>query len=434
MHRAVLAVLVAGAVLGLYGIARPAAHQYGARLAGHDPGRTGSPNAARCTYHPTTDTQLEADLRRSGSPVICIAGVWRGDKHGEAECGDERPEYCYRIESGPAAGTATLRPAPGKTASIIGEWIDEYASNITYEDLSMQNVIIGNFEENGGHPNPEYITLRNITGHRFQIDSARHVTIEGGAWGPSTCSMEGDDLTRAEKQKLVNWPGGNMSIREIPKDADPEYIAIRNTTIYGVQSADLYTEPNDCHIEGLAIFGGDHVSVVDDRFYDDSVFDVFEQFNYGDFEPENITIEGNWMARPTDTTGRNGEAVGQIDGQPLVMETKKNLTIRANRMNGRVELCRAEKDCDGYSGISIERNFGEENVACYAGVTFAENVWRDEKCAPSDIDLRGAQLPFVNHRNNGTLNYTLTGAYANGRRGATVRAQERNSAERYVGR
>ena len=46
------------------------------------------------------------------------------------------------------------------------------------------------------------------------------------------------------------------------------------------------------------------------------------------------------------------------------------------------------------------------------GIEWTKNVWQNDKCGSSDVNLEGAAMPYVNASNDSTLNYTLTGTYA----------------------
>ncbi len=76
---------------------------------------------------------------------------------------------------------------------------------------------------------------------------------------------------------------------------------INDTVIHDVQSYNLV----ECHIEGLAIFAGNHVTVSNSKFYGNSVYDVFMQANSGG-SPNNITLAHNWLAVAVDNSGANG--------------------------------------------------------------------------------------------------------------------------------
>ena len=140
-------------------------------------------------------------------------------------------------------------PAAGASVSVTGT-IVVVASHLTLKGLTVQDVTVGNYDQTPGWANPSDVSLLNLTGRNFEIDSAKNVTVGGGSWGPaSACGGP--------------YGGNNNSIREPITGVAPENIVINNTVIHDVQSYNLI----ECHIEGLAIFAGNHVTVSNSKFY-----------------------------------------------------------------------------------------------------------------------------------------------------------------------
>ena len=187
------------------------------------------------------------------------------------------------------AGSAHVlfAPAPGASVTVTGT-IYVFGSHVTIEGMNVQDVTSGNYDQTPGRPNPTDVALLNLTGRNFEIDSATNVTVEGGSWGPaSACGGP--------------YGGNNNSIRQTIPAVTPENILINDTIIHDVQSYDLI----ECHIEGLAIFAGNHVTVSNSKFYGNSIYDVFMQANSGG-KPNNVTIAKNWMANAVDNSAANG--------------------------------------------------------------------------------------------------------------------------------
>ncbi len=291
-------------------------------------------------------------------------------------------------------------PASGASVKFTGA-IDILESHITIENMTVQDVTIGNVEADGGKPNPTDITLLNLTGRNFEIASATHITVEGGSWGPATACAEA---------YTGSYEGNNNAIRQpIPSQA-PEYIVINKTIIHNVQSDSFL----NCHIEGLAIFAGNHVTVSNTKFYENSVYDIFMQSNSGG-NPDNIILKGNWFATAVDTTGKNGEAVGQGDGIAVGNELSENVTLEDNHFNDVLNMADAGES--SFHNIRVVGNVGIQAYANYpcgslSGIEWSKNIWQNDKCGLSDVDLDGAALPYVNTANNSTLDYELTGKYA----------------------
>jgi hypothetical protein len=300
-----------------------------------------------------------------------------------------------------SSARVAFEPASGASVKVTGTIII-YASHLTLENLAIQDVTIGNFEQDNGVPNPTEVTLKNLTGRNFEIDSATHITVEGGSWGPATACTEvfGDP-----------YEGDNNAIRQPIASQAPEYITIADTTIHNVQSADLI----ECHIEGLAIFAGNHVTVSNSKFYENSVYDVFMQANSGG-NPDNVKLAGNWFATAVDTTGKNGQAVGAGDGIAVGNELSDNVTIEDNHFNDALNMNDAE-EISRFSSIRVVGNVGIQpysgyNCAGLSGIEWSKNIWQNDKCSASDVNLEGAALPYVNASNGPAMNYTLTGKYA----------------------
>jgi hypothetical protein len=297
------------------------------------------------------------------------------------------------------AGSAHVifAPAPGASVRLTGT-IYVFASHVTIEGITVQDVVTGNYDQTPGRANPTDVSLLDLTGRNFEIDSATDVTVEGGSWGPaSACGGP--------------YGGGNNSIRQTIPAVTPENITINNTIIHDVQSYDLI----ECHIEGLAIFAGNHVSVSNSKFYGNSIYDVFMQANSGG-KPNNVTISGNWMANAVDNSGANGHAAGYANGIALGSEISSNLTLRANHFNGVVNI-NDDGSITNYTKTSVLDNFGAMAYSGYPcaselkGVVWSKNVWQNDKCGSSDVNLSGAPLPYRNPSNDSSLDYTLTGVY-----------------------
>jgi hypothetical protein len=304
------------------------------------------------------------------------------------------------ISGASKAGSAHVifAPAPGASVTLTGT-IYVFASHVTIEGMSVKDVVTGNYDQSPGRPNPTDVSLLNLTGRNFEIDSATNVTVEGGSWGPaSACGGP--------------YGGNNNSIRQTIPAVAPENILINDTIIHDVQSYDLV----ECHIEGLAIFAGNHVTVSNSKFYGNSIYDIFIQANSGG-KPSNVTIAKNWMANAVDNSAANGHPKGYANGIVLGSEISANLTLAANRFNGPVNI-NDDGSISSYSNTSVLENFGAMPYSGYPcatalkGVSWSENVWQNDKCGASDVNLLGAALPYLKASNDSSLDYTLTGVYA----------------------
>jgi hypothetical protein len=279
-----------------------------------------------------------------------------------------------------------FRPASGAVVRLNGP-LYVYGSHIAFENLHLVDLTVGNYDQTPGRPNPSDVRLYGVQGRDFEIDSATDVTISGGAWGPaSACGGP--------------YGGGNNSIRDVT-GVVPANISIEHVTIRDVQSYDLV----GCHIEGLAIFAGRHIKVSNSKFFGDSVYDVFVQANSGPIL--GLIFKENWMAMPVGLDGRqNGTVIGFSD-------IDSDVLVEGNRFNYIISL-----DDDGlkptYKDFRLVRNVGmlPYRGCALRGILFERNIWQRGACSPTDINLRGAPLPYANRLNNAGLDYHLSPRYA----------------------
>jgi len=314
---------------------------------------------------------LDAAYRAApgGSTVLLRSGTYPGQA-----IGGEGPDR--------VAGRVTFRPAPGASVSFAGT-IDVFDSHVELRGLRVQDVTVGDYDQTAGRPNPTDVRLVGLQGRNFQIDSATHVTVQGGSWGPASACGGAHG-------------GTNNSIRDIT-GVVPSDILIEGVTIHDVQSYDL----NACHIEGLAIFAGRHVVVRDSQFYGNSVYDAFVQANSGPIS--GLTFERNWMAMPVGVDGvENGTVIG-FSG------ISSGVTLRDNRFNYIVSL-----DDDGanplFSDFTLTGNVGvlPYGGCALRGITWEHNLWQNGACSPTDSSMRGRPLPYVHAANDESLDYHVT--------------------------
>lgn len=291
---------------------------------------------------------------------------------------------------------SVLQAVPGSRVVFEGTTYI-YGNYITLANLYTKAIVIGNYDQEPGRNNPNHIELYNIKGLYFEIDSATNVKIEGGSYGPdSACGGP--------------VGGGNNSIRQ--PEITPENIIIDHTVIHNIQSYNLI----NCHIEGLAIFAGNHVTVSNSKFYGNSVYDIFMQANSGG-NPNNIIIKDNWLARAEDNSDANGVSKGTENGVAMGNEIYSNVLIQGNRFNSYINL----NDVGGrnkFINTKVINNVGVmpyNNYPCITelpGIVFENNIWKNDKCGSSDVNLNDAKLPYIKSTNNKELNYSLTGIYA----------------------
>ncbi|HST54961.1 MAG TPA: choice-of-anchor Q domain-containing protein [Solirubrobacteraceae bacterium] len=345
---------------------------------------SGSDSAACTAAQPCLTMDKAYRVATAGQTVQMLAGNY--------------PSQAINADSSKtSASDVTFTPASG--ASVTVGTIHVYGSHLTFKDFTVQDVVTGNYDQSPGRPDPSDITMQNLTGRNFEIDSTTNVTVSGGSWGPaSACGGP--------------YGGNNNSIRQ-PTSTAPANILIDNTVIHGVQSYDLV----GCHIEGLAIFAGTGVTVSNSKFYGNSVYDVFMQANSGG-HPNNVTLKNNWFAAAVDTSGANGRAVGSHNGVAVGDSgVNSNVTVQNNHMNDVLQM-----DDNGanptFTNVTVSGNvgimpFSGYNCGALRGIVWTSNIWQNDSCGSSDVNLGGGAMPYVRATDDSTQDYTLTGTYAN---------------------
>ncbi len=237
------------------------------------------------------------------------------------------------------------------------------------------------------------ITFRDMDARNFMVMSASNVNVIGGDYGPaSDCGGP--------------YGGSNNSIRRFAENGAPNPQSI---LIEGVRIHDIVSENfTQCHIEGLAIFAGEGVTVRNSKFWGNSVYDIFLQANSGPVSK--VLIENNWFAA---TVGQGGSGSG---ASSLAFSGGSsdfaNSTVRHNSINGYVSF-----DDNGanpaYTNFKAVGNIGQPTYGSCSlrGVIYRYNLWKGMACGTGDVDLSGA-YPFVNTVNGASMNYHLTGGAA----------------------
>src|SRR5262245_15935145 len=278
-------------------------------------GSAASGRHASVTFYVAAGGNDQGDCTNALAPCASLGAAYRKAAPGDVVL-ISTGEYPAQTIGGPQAGEpsevshwhgrVTFLPAPGAAVRFTGR-IEVFGSHVLLQNMTVQDVVVGNYDQTPGRINPTDVELAHLRGRNFQIDSATDVTVKGGSWGPaSACGGP--------------YGGTNNSIRDIT-GVVPTRISIDSVVIHDVQSYDL----TNCHIEGLAIFAGRDVSVTNSRFYGNSVYDVFVQANSGPIS--GLRFVGNWMAMPVGTNGvENGTVIGfsSISSEVLVKDNRFN--------------------------------------------------------------------------------------------------------------
>ena len=282
-----------------------------------------------------------------------------------------------------------FRPASG-AAVTLGS-VTVYGSHVTLQgmqatDLTARVTDPYRFDVSD-------ITFRDMDARNFMVMSASNVNVIGGDYGPaSDCGGP--------------YGGSNNSIRRFAENGAPNP---QNVLIEGVRIHDIISENfTQCHIEGLAIFAGEGVTVRNSKFWGNSVYDIFLQSNSGPVSK--LLIENNWMAA---SVGQGGSGSGS---SALAFSGGSgdfaNSTVRHNSINGYVSF-----DDNGinpaYSNFKAVGNIGQPTYGSCSlrGVIYRYNLWKGMACGTGDVNLGGA-YPFVNTVNGAGMDYHLTGGSA----------------------
>ena len=282
-----------------------------------------------------------------------------------------------------------FRPAAG--ASVTLGSVTVYGSHVTLQgmqatDLTARVTDPYRFDVSD-------ITFRDMDARNFMVMSASNVSVIGGDYGPaSDCGGP--------------YGGSNNSIRRFAENGapNPQNVLIEGVRIHDIISMDF----GPCHIEGLAIFAGEGVTVRNSKFWGNSVYDIFLQSNSGPVSK--VLIENNWFAA---TVGQGGSGSG---ASSLAFSGGSgdfaNSTVRHNSINGYVSF-----DDNGanpaYTNFKAVGNIGQPTYGSCSlrGVIYRYNLWKGMACGTGDVNLSGA-YPFVNMVNGAGMDYHLTGGAA----------------------
>lgn len=287
-----------------------------------------------------------------------------------------------------SSSDVVFRPAPG--ANVTLGTVTVNASHVTIEDMTATDL---NARVTDPYQYPvSDITFRDMEARNFMVMSASDVNVIGGDYGPaSACGG--------------SYGGSNNSIRRFAEDGAPNPT---NILIDGVRIHDIVShEFNQCHIEGLAIFAGNGVTVRNSKFWGNSVYDIFLQSNSGPVS--NLLIENNWLAAPVGQGGSGGgSSTLAFSGGSSDFA---NSTIRHNSFNGIVSF-----DDNGlnpaYTNFKAVGNIGQlpYGACSLRGIVFRYNAWRGMACGTGDVNI--SSYPYVNTINGAGMDYHLTGGVA----------------------
>ena len=293
-----------------------------------------------------------------------------------------------RIDHDPSKTSSddvVFRPAAGEAVEISGD-IDVYGSHLALMAMRVRDTDV----PYDGPVSVTDVTFWAMEARNFTFDSATHVSVIGGDYGPaSSCGGAPG--------------GGNNGIRK-NNPTMPSEILIWGVDIHDVQSYDLVR----CHIECLIVGAGQDIVVRGSRFWNCSIFDIFLQPFNGAIGA--ITLENNWFAAPTGVNGEvNSTRAVEFSGNG----PWRDLLIRHNSVNTAINLT-DRTPVPEYENVTMVGNIARR-AGCYGsqGVVYRANVWAQPGgCDASDASLGGDPFPFVRASDGADLDYHLTGGIA----------------------
>lgn len=337
---------------------------------------SGSDSAACSTAAPCKSLDRAYQLALPGD-IVQLAGGSYGSQTIQRDAGFT------------SSDDVVFRPASGATVTLGS--VTVYGSHVTLEGMNAVDLTARVTDPYKFAVSD--ITFRDMDARNFMVMSASDVRVIGGDYGPaSDCGGP--------------YGGSNNSIRRFAEDGapNPSNILIDGVRIHDITSYNL----TQCHIEGLAIFAGNGVTVRNSKFWGNSVYDVFLQSNSGPVS--NLLIENNWFASPVGQGGSgSGSSTLAFSGGSSDFA---NSTIRHNSFNGYISF-----DDNGnnpaYSNFKAVGNIGQPMYGSCSlkGVIYRYNLWKGMACGTGDVNLSGA-YPYVNAANGAAMDYHLTGGAA----------------------
>jgi hypothetical protein len=286
----------------------------------------------------------------STSPCVTLDRAYRVAQPGQTVQIADGTYGAQRIAADPSKvgpRRVIFRPETGAHPSF--DDLDVFASHLEFQSLITS---VWHTE-----PGAADVVFRNLTTRLFFITSSRDISVIGGSVGPSVNQA-------SEIRNCTNCTTISSGIR-----------------IDGVFFHDyVRTDPN-VHMECLHAYPVQNMQVVNSRFSNCAIMDLFLA-NYGNAgDLSNIVVENNYFDSP-------GSRDGQLSaGYYAVMfeygaASLSNVHLAYNSML-------APPIIDGTSGkvsnVAFIANVGAFSPwLCLKGVTYARNVWTQASCSPTD--------------------------------------------------
>ena len=276
-----------------------------------------------------------------------------------------------------AAANVTFRPAPGAAVTIDGD-LHVLGSHITFRGTSgrsgfrLRNLYSDPTE---GPDTSNHVSFEYLRGAAFEIGPNVNIKILGGDWGPNVCT--GNKSLENSVTPLYTEPG-----------RVPTNIVLDGLRIHDQNSANL----SQCHMGGLNVVSASGMTIRNTVFSRNAVYDI----EVGDFtrqfgNPRHVLLENNVFGAPVLQDRVTDD--GQVELQLQSAGRYDDWLIRFNSFKNGIGL-----NFDGggtYRNVRVLGNIGERADCGASGptVTWAYNVWTDQRCGRTDRQL--SRLPYV---------------------------------------
>jgi hypothetical protein len=272
----------------------------------------------------------------------------------------------------------TFRPATGETVSMTGLSVE--ASYGTYQDFDLNGAdfMVGMEGGQTTHQAVANVTGLRLNGRELRIFSAQDVLVQDGDWGP----IQPDGAAGGENNKLEVAAG-------VPGFTQVQRVTLDGNWFHDAQAADLVAH----HIECIAIFSGQDITLTRNKFSNCSVEDVFVKDNgSGGTIGGTYRVENNWFG-----TARNTLSGGAANGEGLVFCTNPPTEIIVNnsfQSGGDFQ----PDSCSTYAtSATVQGNYGYGlfNICSYPGATYTYNAWINRSACTGTGNIGSTSNVFV---------------------------------------
>lgn len=287
-----------------------------------------------------------------GATVLVAAGTYPGQ---EIDHDPAKPLTGASVVFAPASGSVTVN---GTLHFGQDQFDRKGPKGVTVRDMTVTYL--------RAWPGSERLVWENIDSVHFDLD-AKDSTIRGGDFGP--CQAPRDDAS------CLSRIFGSSS-----------NVLVENSSFHDVTSTDLA----NYHVDGMAIFGGENVTLRGNTFFANMITNIRVQNCCGNVPIRNLVVENNWFALPLqgDGVSTNANAV-DIDS------TVPGLKIRFNSFaeGSYPQITGAQSDAQLTGNLLT-------HVSCVPGVAYSYNVFKpwsqvQGQTACSSTDKKVSSLGYL---------------------------------------